>query len=89
MARAKKFESQTPTVQKAIVIGGIALLALFLLSFPMGYLSTSGDNMAGFAENRRLIQGLFACSRSAKEAAPLPPPHGRRHAKVHGRAGFA
>jgi hypothetical protein len=70
----EKFESQPPTVQKGILAGGAALLVLFLLSFPYGYLSQSSDNMTQFDENRSLIQGLLRASRTAKEASPLPPP---------------
>jgi hypothetical protein len=70
----ENFESQTPSVQKAILIGGAVLLAMILLSFPYGYLSDSSDNMTQFEENRELIQGLLGASRTAKEAAPLPPP---------------
>lgn len=70
----EKYESQTPTVQKAILGGGAALAVLFLLSFPLGYLSTSGEHMDAFKENRSLIQGLLRASRLAKEASPLPPP---------------
>ncbi|MBX3022403.1 MAG: hypothetical protein KF799_12085 [Bdellovibrionales bacterium] len=70
----ERFESQTPPVQKAIVIGGAALAALFLLSFPLGYLSTASDNMMQFEENRQMIQGLLRASRISKEASPLPPP---------------
>lgn len=68
------FESQTPTVQKAIVGGGLLIATVFLFSFPYGYLAQSGDNMAIFEENRSLIQGLLRASRTAKEAPPLPLP---------------
>jgi len=70
----ERFESQTPTVQKAIIAGGAALIGLFIMSFPLGYLSSSSDNMLQFEENRQLIQGLLRASRVAKEASPLPPP---------------
>lgn len=70
----EKFESQTPTVQKAIVAGAAFLVFLFLISFPWGYISSSSVNMEGFEENRSLIQGLLRASRAAKEPAPLPPP---------------
>lgn len=70
----EKYESQTPTVQKAILGGIAALVVLFLLSFPLGYLSTSSDNLTAFEENRSLIQGLLRASRTAKEPSPIPPP---------------
>lgn len=70
----ERFESQTPTVQKAIIAGATGLAVLFILSFPLGYLSSSNDNMLQFEENRHLIQGLLRASRISKEASPLPPP---------------
>ncbi len=70
----EKFEEQTPTVQRAILAGSTALVALFLLSFPYGYWSASSDYMTQFEENRQMIQGLLRASRSAKTPSPLPPP---------------
>jgi hypothetical protein len=70
----EQFESQTPTVQRAIVAAGIGLAAFFLLSFPYGYLSSSSEYMSQFEENRSLIQGLLRASRSAKTPSPIPPP---------------
>lgn len=70
----EKFESQTPTVQRAIIAGTAVVVALFFLSFPYGYLSTSSEYMTQFEENRSLIQGLLRASRSAKTPSPLPPP---------------
>lgn len=70
----EKFESQTPTVQKAIVAGAGLVVLIFLLSFPFGYFSTSREYMSQFEENRSLIQGLLRAARSAKTPSPLPPP---------------
>jgi len=70
----EKFESQTPSVQRAIVASAAGLVAIFLLSFPYGYLSSSSDYMSQFEENRALIQGLLRASRSFKTPSPLPPP---------------
>lgn len=70
----EKFESQSPTAQRAIVAGAAFLAFMFLISFPWGYISSSHVNMEGFEENRGLIQGLLRASRAAKEPSPLPPP---------------
>jgi hypothetical protein len=70
----EKFESQTPAVQRGIMIGAAVLAVLFLLSFPYGYYSSSQDYMSQFEENRGLIKGLLKASRSAKTPSPLPPP---------------
>jgi hypothetical protein len=70
----EKFEEQTPTVQRAIVAGAAILIALFLLSFPYGYISESQTYMEEFETNRGLIQGLLRASRAAKEPSPLPTP---------------
>jgi hypothetical protein len=70
----ERFESQTPTVQRAIIYGGAALVVLMLLSFPWSYISESQDLLSQFEDNRGLIQGLLRASRSVKEPPPLPPP---------------
>jgi len=70
----EKFESQTPSVQRAIVIASAVFAFLFLLSFPYGYYSTSEDNMIQYEENRGLIKGLLRASRSANTPSPLPTP---------------
>ena len=70
----EKFESQTPLVQRAIIFGSAALVALFLLSFPFGYFSQSSEYLTQFEENRALIQGLLKASSSAKTKSPLPVP---------------
>lgn len=70
----EKYESQTPAVQRAIIFGALGFVALIILSFPMSYISSSGDYLSQFQDNRNLIQGLLRASRSAKETPPLPPP---------------
>lgn len=70
----EKFESQSPTVQRAIIAGVAFFAVMFLISFPWGYISSSQDHMTDFEANRGLIQGLLHASRSAKEPSPLPPP---------------
>ena len=70
----EKFEEQTATAQKALTLGAVALVALLLLSFPLGYLAIARENVTQFEENRGLIQGLLRAARSAKEPSPLPPP---------------
>ena len=70
----EQFAAQSPLVQKLVAFGGVALAALFILSFPLGYLSDAGEHMTAFEENRGLIQGLLRASRTAKEASPLPAP---------------
>jgi hypothetical protein len=70
----EKFEEQSIRTQRLIVIGAALVAALFVLSFPYGYISQSQDNLAQFEENRDLIQGLLHASRNAKEPSPLPTP---------------
>jgi hypothetical protein len=69
----EKFESQSPTIQKAIMGGAVVLIVFFLFSFPWSYISSANENMSQFEENRGLIQGLLHASRAAKEPSPLPP----------------
>ncbi len=70
----EKFESQSPSIQRAIIGALAALFVLLLLSFPMGYLSDSSDHMTEFNDNRSLLLGLLHAARTAKEPSPLPPP---------------
>jgi hypothetical protein len=70
----EKFEAQSPTIQKAIIGAVVALIAIFMLSFPWSYISESQDHMADFEDDRGLIQGLLRASRAAKEPSPLPAP---------------
>lgn len=70
----EKFESQPVNTQRAIIAGAVALVGLFFLRIPYGYISESSDIMTEFEDNRDLIRGLLHSSRTANEAAPLPPP---------------
>jgi hypothetical protein len=69
----EKFEGQTPTVQRAVIYGSVAAIAIFLLSIPWSYINSSNDALESFNENRTLIEGLLHASRAAKEPSPLPP----------------
>lgn len=70
----EQFESQPVNTQRAIIAAVIAIVALFFLNIPYSYISESSDIMTQFEENRDLIRGLLRASRTANEAAPLPPP---------------
>ncbi len=70
----ERYESQTPSVQRLIVIAGITLTILMILSIPMSYISSGSEYLSQFDENRQLIQGLLRAARSAKEPPALPPP---------------
>lgn len=70
----ERFESQTPEVQRAIIVGGLVFFTMIVLSFPMAYISSSQDYLDQFEENREMILGLLRASRNASGPAPLPPP---------------
>lgn len=70
----ERFESQTPAAQKLIIAGVVGFTALFFLSFPMSYLSSSSETLEIFEENQTLIKGLLKSARSAAAPPPLGPP---------------
>ena len=75
----EQFESQTPLVQKAIVIGG-SLFAVFMAIYllPDSYISSSSAYMEQYEENRELIKGLLKASRSVKaQSTPRSDEHSR------------
>ena len=68
----EKFEVLPSRMQKLILGGGAALIALFLLSFPYANLSDSWSYEEQFTENRELIRELLRASSTLKESSPLP-----------------
>ncbi len=70
----ERYESQSTSVQRAILVAAVAFAALILLSFPMSYISTSSEYLSQFEENQSLINGLLAAAQSSKAPPPLGAP---------------
>ncbi len=68
----EKFETQTPTTQKSIIAGGILLLSLLFLSYPLSDFGVSSTNVEDYEKNRSQLRSLLRASRLASEAASAP-----------------
>jgi hypothetical protein len=68
----EKFETQSPRIQKSIITGAVALIALVLLSFPLSYFNLSANSTKDYDSNRNMLRNLLRASRLASEAASLP-----------------
>jgi hypothetical protein len=68
----ERFETLSPTVQKAIVWGGIALVSLALFSCPLSFWTASQDNIARYDETRDMIRKLLRTSHLANQAQQGP-----------------
>ncbi|GEM_PF-6029604 len=55
----ERFEELDPKVQRLIRYASAFLVLYFVLSFPLGWLSTASDNRAKYERNRHLIEGLL------------------------------
>ncbi|WP_413287884.1 hypothetical protein [Bdellovibrio sp. HCB337] len=68
-----RFENLTPTNQKLAMMGAGALLALFVISIPYSYYSTSTEYVTTYEEKRSLIRELLKVTRESSEVPDLPP----------------
>ena len=69
-----RFQSQTPIVQRMIVIGVSGVLALIILSLPYGHLDTSHENVSEFESKRSLIRDLLHVQKEINETPEIPQP---------------
>lgn len=69
----ERYDGLSPRLQQMIVGGAVALLILFVLSFPYSYVSDAQANLGDFENNRQLTENLLEASRSLHETPPLPP----------------
>jgi hypothetical protein len=67
-----RFENLSPTRQKLVLMGAGALAALFVISIPYSYFSTSTDYVSEFEEKRNLIRELLKVSRESSEIPDIP-----------------
>jgi hypothetical protein len=69
---SEKYETLSPTAQRGIKIGAIALAFLILVSIPFSYFSSSSSSDADYEGTLQLIRSLLRASRMVN--ANLPPP---------------
>ncbi len=70
----ERYDNLPGKSQKLVLSGGIAVALVILLSFPLGFLWTSSDNMRFFEEAREVTRELLEVEREAKSVASLPQP---------------
>ncbi len=68
----EKYETLTPTTQRGVMIGAIALGVILLLMWPYTYLADSASLNDNYVSNRDLIRKLLRASRLAADAVNLP-----------------
>ncbi len=74
-ARLKeRYDSFSPTTQKAIVAATALVIALVILQFPKSFYDAGSENLALFEENRDLILNLYRVKRLAVTTPQGPAP---------------
>lgn len=69
----EKYDTLSPNIQKAIKYGSAFLVVYFFYSIPAGYVSSAGEKIEFFEENRQLTRDLIRAGRVAR-TVQLPPP---------------
>lgn len=79
-----RFENLSPLQQKLTLVGAGALVALFLVSIPYSYFSSSSEYITTFEEKRGLIRELLKVAREVSEVPdiPTPPPGEVLHSDI-------
>lgn len=70
----ERYQSLSPSGQKAALGGVGAIFALFLLLFPWFFYSSSMDSMTEFEDKKQLIRELYRYSHAASTLPPAPIP---------------
>lgn len=67
-----RYENMSPGMQKLTVVAVSAAIALFILSFPYGNLTTSTEYVDEFEGKRMTIRELLKVSRESSEVPEIP-----------------
>jgi hypothetical protein len=67
-----RYENMTPAMQQLTMYGGIAVVALMVLSIPYGYFNGSSEAVGEFEGKRMTIRELLKVSREAAEVPAIP-----------------
>lgn len=68
----EKYENLSPTVQKIIIWSSIAIVVVFLLSFPLGLINSAGDSITEFEDKRQTTLNLLDVVQEIKNSPPAP-----------------
>ncbi|KYG64889.1 hypothetical protein AZI86_11865 [Bdellovibrio bacteriovorus] len=68
-----RYENMSPSMQKITVVAASAAVALLILSFPYGNLTTSSEYVGEFEGKRMTIRELLKVSRESSEVPEIPP----------------
>lgn len=67
-----RYENMSPSMQKLTVVGVSTAIALLILSFPYGNLTTSSEYVSEFEGKRSTIRELLKVSRESSEVPEIP-----------------
>ena len=70
----EKYQGYSPTAQKGILAGVVALSFLLIMAVPYMFYSGSQTSMEDFESRRTLVRDLFRATREAGSLPPPPPP---------------
>ncbi|MBO9666426.1 MAG: hypothetical protein J7501_06390 [Bdellovibrio sp.] len=68
-----RYENMTPSMQKLTLYGGVAVVALIILSVPYSYYSGSNVSVEEFEGKRMTIRELLKVSRESSEVPNIQP----------------
>lgn len=68
----EKYETLTPTAQKGIIAGTLAVVLLVIVSIPYSYFDTASTQIEEYEGHRDLLRGLLRASRLASEVSSAP-----------------
>lgn len=68
-----RYENMTPSMQKLTLYGGVAVVALVILSIPYSYYSASTASVEDFEGKRMTIRELLKVSRESSEVPNIQP----------------
>lgn len=68
----EKFDELTPNAQKGVTAAAGFLIAMIVLSFPLGWISQSTENLAKYEKNRKLIEDFLKVQKDLQTAPNVP-----------------
>lgn len=69
-----RYENLSPSMQRFVLAGTVALIAFLFMSIPLGYFSSSSTFVEEFESKRQTIRDLLKASREAQDVPSIPIP---------------
>lgn len=69
----EKYDELDPNIQRYIQFSTAGLLALFLISLPLGWINSANENLDSFTKNKKIINDLLKLQKQKASAPKLPP----------------